>query len=80
MREELTPEQRALELILLGLRTTWGVELPGLAALRGADPRELYAGPLAELEGRGWARLAQGRLIPSQKGLAMADAAAVLFA
>lgn len=80
MREELSRKERALELILLGLRTVRGVELAPLAVLRGADPRRVYAEPLAELRRRGWARISQGRLIPSEAGLAMADAAAGLFA
>ncbi|MCF8065655.1 MAG: radical SAM family heme chaperone HemW [Desulfarculaceae bacterium] len=80
MREELSAEQRALELILLGLRTVRGVELASLAVLRGADPRRVYAGPLAELRRRGWGHLAKGRLIPTEAGLDMADAAAELFA
>lgn len=79
-REGLTRQQRALELILLGLRTTRGVELARLAALLGANPRRVYAGPLAELQERGWARIGGGRLIPTARGLAMADAAAGLFA
>ncbi len=80
MREELTPEQRALELILLGLRTARGVELTALAALLGDDPRQVYAEALAELEGRGWAHVRGHRLVPTPAGLAMADAAAALFA
>ena len=80
MREELSGEQRALELILLGLRTVRGVELTSLAELRGADPRRVYAEPLAELRRRGWGRIAKGRIIPTETGLAMADAAAALFA
>lgn len=80
MREELSPAQRALELILLGLRTTHGVELARLAAVLGADPRRVYAEAMAQLEARGWARIGRGRLIPSRRGLAMADAAAALFA
>lgn len=80
MREELSREQRALELILLGLRTVRGVELASLAVLRGADPRRVYAGPLEELRRRGWGLIARGRIIPTEAGLAMADAAAGLFA
>ncbi|MCB2193665.1 MAG: radical SAM family heme chaperone HemW [Deltaproteobacteria bacterium] len=80
MCEELSREQRALELILLGLRTVRGVELAALAVLRGADPRRIYAQPLAELRRRGWGYIAKGRLMPTEAGLNMADAAAALFA
>ena len=79
-REELTREQRALELIMLGLRTTQGVELALLAEVLGADPSQAYAPALAELEARGWADLGPDRLVPTPRGLAMADAAAALFA
>ncbi|MCF8034055.1 MAG: radical SAM family heme chaperone HemW [Desulfarculaceae bacterium] len=79
-REELSREQRALELIMLGLRTTHGVELAPLAALLGTDPRRMYGPAMAQLQARGWALVRQGRLIPTPAGLAMADAAAALFA
>ena len=78
-REELSPRQRALELIMLGLRTTHGVELAPLAALLGADPGRVYGPALSELQTRGWAVVRRGRLIPTATGLAMADAAAGLF-
>ena len=79
-REELSPGQRALELIMLGLRTTHGVELAPLAALLGANPRRAHGRALNELQTRGWAVVRRGRLIPTATGLAMADAAAALFA
>ncbi|MCB2227148.1 MAG: radical SAM family heme chaperone HemW [Desulfarculaceae bacterium] len=79
-REELSREQRALELIMLGLRTVRGVELAPLAALLGGDPRRAYPAALAELRQRGWAVIKQGRIVPTARGLAMADAAAALFA
>ena len=78
-REELTPAQRALELIMLGLRTTEGVGLKALGRLLGQSPRRHYAAAIDELERRGWARLQEGRLIPTALGLRMADAAAALF-
>ncbi len=78
-REELTPGQRALELIMLGLRTVHGVELAPLAAVLGDNPRRVYAPALNQLRARGWARIKQGRLVPTSQGLAMADAAAALF-
>ncbi len=80
LHEVLTREQRALELIMLGLRTAHGVELARVAAVLGASPRRIYDKALAELAGRGWARIDHGRLIPTRQGLAMADAAARLFA
>lgn len=79
-RETLSGEQRALELAMLGLRTAAGVDLAACAALLGRPAAAAWAGPLAEIQVRGWARLAGPRLIPTALGLRLADAAAVLFA
>lgn len=78
-REDLTPAQRALELFMLGLRTTDGVDLAVVARVLGEDPRRRYAAALARLRELGWASLQDGRLIPTAQGLRMADAAAALF-
>jgi oxygen-independent coproporphyrinogen-3 oxidase len=78
--EELTPAQRALELVMLGLRTTEGVDLDTAAALLGADPLATWAEPLARARELGWARIAGRRLVPTPLGLRLADAAAALFA
>ncbi len=64
---------------MLGLRTVAGVDLAAVAAVLGRDPREAYAPALAELAELGWARLAGGRLVPTPRGLRMADAAAARF-
>ncbi|MFH1036082.1 MAG: radical SAM family heme chaperone HemW [Pseudomonadota bacterium] len=77
--EELTPAQRGLELMMLGLRTEEGVDLTRLRDLLGRDPRLAWQEPLARLLERGWARLAGGRLRPTPRGLRMADAAAAMF-
>lgn len=71
---------RALELFMLGLRTTEGVDLSAVEALLGCDPRVLYEEPLKHMVQRGWADLDDQRLIPTAEGLRMADSAAWLFA
>lgn len=78
--EELTPQQRALELIMLGLRTVEGVDLEAVRRVLGSDPMQPWADVLGRLRVLGWARLAGTRLLPTSLGLRMADAAAALFA
>ncbi len=80
LREELTPRQRALELVMLGLRTVAGVDLALVGRILGRPVEEEWAGALAEVEKRGWARRESGRLRPTSRGLDLADAAAALFA
>ena len=77
--EELSPAQRALELLMLGLRTTWGVDLAAVEKVLGRNPLEAYAQALEQILKAGWARLEAGRLRPTAKGLDMADAAAAWF-
>ncbi|CAO0820669.1 oxygen-independent coproporphyrinogen III oxidase [Desulfarculales bacterium] len=77
--EELTPEQQALELVMLGLRTTEGVDLERLQVLLDTDPRNFWPDPLEQLLAQGWAKLESQRLRPTPQGLRMADAAAALF-
>lgn len=79
-QERLTPEQRALELFMLGLRTTRGVDLAEVERVLGARPVEAYGPALAGIQAQGWAVLSGDRLIPTSLGLSMADAAAELFA
>jgi oxygen-independent coproporphyrinogen-3 oxidase len=77
--EDLTPAQRGLELMMLGLRTLEGVDLARLQDLLGDDPRRIWQAPLAQVVEQGWAHLESGRLHPTPRGLRMADAAAALF-
>ena len=75
--ERLDCSQLMLERMLLGLRTTDGVDLaepqlqPFATRLRGG---------VQHLTERGWAVLQGGRLTPTERGLRHADAAAALFA
>lgn len=77
--EDLAPEQRTLELILLGLRTKEGLSLAALEGLLRDDPRRVYAVPMARMEEMGWAKLTQTHLRPTGLGLRMADSAAGMF-
>jgi oxygen-independent coproporphyrinogen-3 oxidase len=79
-REELGPQSRGLELFMLGLRTAEGVNLEAVDRLLEGKLESIWAGALGEIQSRGWARLSRNRLIPTREGLAMADAAAALFA
>jgi oxygen-independent coproporphyrinogen-3 oxidase len=77
--EELTPAQRVLELVMLGLRTVEGVDLDAVARLLGADPLTAWAGEIQRARELDWARVAAGRLAPTVRGLGMADAVVALF-
>jgi oxygen-independent coproporphyrinogen-3 oxidase len=79
-REELSPESRGLELFMLGLRTTEGVDLEAVDRIAGGGLGRLWGRALREVQAKGWARQNKNRLIPTERGLAMADAAAALFA
>lgn len=79
-REELSPKSRGLELFMLGLRTTEGVDLTAVDDLLDGGLEREWGRALASVQAKGWARHIGNRLIPTRKGLAMADAAAALFA
>lgn len=78
-KEQLTPEQRALELIMLGLRTAEGVDMARLGFILGRDAMILYAPALEEAQRQGWASMRERRLHPTRRGLRMADSVAALF-
>ena len=78
-REELTPEQRAAELFILGLRTVCGVDLGRVGEITGRPATEAYGPLLENLDRLGWARVEQGFLRPTGLGLDMADAAGEMF-
>ena len=80
MREELSGRQRALELMLLGLRTVEGVDLAAVARLWPGSRGPEWTGARERLVRRGWAVLDGGWLRPTALGLRLADAAAALFA
>jgi len=72
-RERLDPEQRALEELYLGLRTSEGVALAEAAGRPGFG-----AGLAAALE-RGLVKVSAGRVVPTVEGFLVADRLPLLF-
>lgn len=77
--EELTPGQLALEALMLGLRTAEGIDLAAFEERFGLDPAAANPGLVEEMAARGLLILAGGRLAPTRRGLAVADALAARF-
>jgi len=71
--EELTPEQRALEAVLLSLRTAAGIDLEGLRTGHGIDLVERNRDRLERLRADGCAVLSDHHLRLTARGLAIAD-------
>ena len=71
--EELTLEERALERIMLGLRTTAGVDLEDLDRELGTDLAAANRRLLEEWSAAGLVRLESGHVAPTLRGLAVAD-------
>ncbi len=71
--EALTPEQRRLEALYLGMRTREGVALE----LVQAGPPQ--AAVLSEIVGAGLAEVRENRLVPTRQGLVVADRLALGF-
>ena len=65
--EDLTDDQLRLETLALGLRTSDGVAMSVLAGTPGLDRK------LATLIEAGWVRVENGRLLPTTRGLLVAD-------
>lgn len=72
-REELTPAQRALEALMLGLRTVEGVDLGALARRWSVDVAAANRGRIERLSAAGLVTFEAGRLAPTLAGLAVAD-------
>lgn len=75
--EELTPGQRVLEALMLGLRTTDGVDLDELARRWGIDVAAANRNRIERLAADGLVTFQTGRLAPTLAGLAVADGLAV---
>jgi oxygen-independent coproporphyrinogen-3 oxidase len=77
--ERLTGEQELLESLMLGLRTTTGVDLGSLETRFGVS---LMGQNAVRVEGwleAGWVRIDGSRLLPTPRGLAVADRLAASF-
>lgn len=77
--ETLEPGQLALEALLLGLRTTEGVDFDALRLRTGLDLLPANERVVDRLVGDGLARLEGARLRPTLDGLAVADSLPALF-
>jgi oxygen-independent coproporphyrinogen-3 oxidase len=77
--ETLSAQERAIELIMLGLRTVEGVNLAEVGNIMGRDPQEVWPEAISSLQKQGWAGLEGSHIRPTSLGLSMADAAARLF-
>ena len=67
--ETLTREQEMMELTMLGLRTTAGVDLQDFKGRFGADFMQMHGDAVAELHSQGLLRLEDGRCAPSLRGM-----------
>lgn len=76
--EVLTPEQRKLETLFLGLRTRRGVDLGGYRDRFGMDLLREKQRQLEPLLAEGFVSVRHGFLCPTRKGLAVADSLALL--
>lgn len=71
--EHLSAQELALEAVMLGIRTTDGIDLDALRTTTGVDVASANADLLRELQAEGWASM-QGALVrPTAAGLALAD-------
>lgn len=75
-RETLSPEQLALEAVMLGLRTPGGVDLGSIEGVDAPMLLEKNAGALSRSVGQGLLRIDGERLLPTLRGMARADALA----
>ena len=76
MSEKLTPDQRLLEILMLGLRTRRGVDLDTVASLFPGKAEELAA-TVAAPRFEQLVAVTQNRLCPTLAGMAQADGLAV---
>lgn len=74
--ETLGDVERALECLMLGLRTADGVDLAGLEERFGIELRKCNAGVIAEFRDRGLIVYEAGHIAPTAAGMAVADALA----
>jgi oxygen-independent coproporphyrinogen-3 oxidase len=78
--EELDPRALGLEALMLGLRTSDGVDLERYRTLSGCDLEAERGRELAELTRDGLVELGGGRLRPTLRGMAVAESLALRLA
>jgi len=78
--EELSPEQSAFEALMLGLRTTDGVDLTKIHERYGIDLQADNVATIDRLCASGHLRVEDGRIRPTLAGFAIADTIARAFA
>ncbi len=72
-REELAPEDRLFEAIMLGLRLNEGLDESVFLKRYGCDLKERYKEPLGQLAGDGLLLCKNGRVFLTEKGRDLAD-------
>lgn len=77
--EDLTPEDLRFEAVMLGLRTSQGIDLEAFRSRWGLDLEGLNADLVEELVEQGRLSVRGQRLIPSPSGMAIADRLALRF-
>nr|MCU0540368.1 hypothetical protein [Desulfobacterales bacterium] len=71
--EELSAAQQMTEIVMLGLRTKWGVELADFRRRFGAGPAAALAAAAEELIAGGLLSTGGGRLAPTLRGMLYLD-------
>lgn len=74
--EDLTPAERALEALMLGLRTAEGIDFESFRDRYGVDLRNRNEGRIERMARDGLVRIEGDRLVPTLEGWAVADALA----
>ncbi|MGI6387574.1 MAG: radical SAM family heme chaperone HemW [Desulfomonilia bacterium] len=77
-REDLGPQELAMEALFLGLRTRDGIDLDRYARLYGRDLMRENRRQLEEWSRLGLVEIASRRIRPTRSGMAVADALAVM--
>ncbi|HNX90824.1 MAG TPA: radical SAM family heme chaperone HemW [Candidatus Omnitrophota bacterium] len=75
--EKLTPEQKAREILILGLRTVTGADMDDIAKTTGINIMSVCRKTLGKLSQNGLLRIKNERAIPTKRGLLLADTVAV---
>jgi oxygen-independent coproporphyrinogen-3 oxidase len=76
--EHLTPDELKLEALYLGLRTRFGIDLAAFATAYGEDILSEKKDLIARLVDEGLVVVNRGRLLPTRRGMAVADALSLI--